>query len=56
MIAENKGYPAIDLYHCGIEIDNLQNMTSDGVHPNAEGMKYIAEAVTGTIIEERCKE
>lgn len=56
MIAENKGYPVIDLYHCGIEIDNLQNMTSDGVHPNAEGMKYIAEAVTGTIIEERCKE
>lgn len=53
MIAENKGYPVIDLYHCGIEIANLQNMTSDGVHPNAEGMKYIAEAVTSTIIDVR---
>lgn len=53
MIAGNKGYPVIDLYHCGIEIDNLQNMTSDGVHPNAEGMKCIAEAVTSTIIDVR---
>lgn len=50
MIAENKGLPVIDLYHCGIEIDNLQEMTSDGVHPTPEGMKYIAEAVTGTIV------
>lgn len=56
MIAENKGYPVIDLYHCGIEIDNLQNMTSDGVHPNAEGMKYIAEAVTSTIIDVRSRQ
>lgn len=53
MIAENKGYPVIDLYHCGIEIGNLQNMTSDGVHPNAEGMKYIAEAVVSTIADVR---
>ena len=53
LIAENKGYPVIDLYHCGIEIGNLQNMTSDGVHPNAEGMKYIAEAVTSTITDVR---
>lgn len=56
MIAANKGYPVIDLYHCGIEIDNLQNMTSDGVHPNAEGMKYIAEAVTSTIIDVRSRQ
>ena len=50
LIAENKGYPVIDLYHCGIEIGNLQNMTSDGVHPNVEGMKYIAEAVRDKIL------
>lgn len=49
VIAENKGFPVIDLYHCGIEIDNLQEMTSDGVHPTPEGMKYIAEAVIDTI-------
>ena len=51
IIAENKGYPVIDLYQCGIEIGNLHNMTSDGVHPNAEGMKYIAEAVTNKIVD-----
>ncbi|MBP3476334.1 MAG: SGNH/GDSL hydrolase family protein [Lachnospiraceae bacterium] len=51
-IAQNKGYSVVDLYHCGIEIDNLQNMTSDGVHPNAEGMWYIAEAVTDTIMSQ----
>lgn len=56
IIAENKEYPVIDLYQCGIEIDNLQNMTSDGVHPNAEGMKYIAEAVTSTIIDVRSRQ
>ncbi len=55
-IAENKGYPVIDLYNCGIETGNLHQMTSDGVHPNAEGMKYIAEAVGGTISDVRSKQ
>lgn len=55
MIAENKGFPVIDLYHCGIEIDNLQEMTSDGVHPTPEGMKYIADAVSGTIMSVRSR-
>lgn len=44
-IAENRGFPVIDLYHCGITIENLQEMTSDGVHPTAEGMRRIAAAV-----------
>ncbi len=35
----------IDLYHCGITVDNLHNTSADGVHPTPEGMKYIAEAV-----------
>lgn len=48
-IAGNKGYPVVDLYHCGIETGNLQEMTSDGVHPTPEGMKCIAEAVGGVI-------
>lgn len=44
-IAGNKGLPLIDLYNCGITIENLQEMTSDGVHPTAAGMRQIAAAV-----------
>ena len=44
-IAEKKGLPVIDLYNCGITIENLQEMTSDGVHPTAAGMRQIAAAV-----------
>ncbi len=45
LIAGNKGVPYIDLYHCGIEVDNLQQMTSDGVHYTPLGMSYVAKAV-----------
>lgn len=45
VIAENKGIPVIDLYHCGIEIDNLQEMTSDGVHLTPDGMECVKAAV-----------
>lgn len=45
IIAEGKGIPVIDLYHCGIEIDNLSEMTSDGVHLTPDGMKYVEQAV-----------
>lgn len=52
IIAGNKGFPYIDLYHCGIEIDNLDQMTSDGVHYTPLGMSYVKETVlaglTGT--------
>lgn len=48
-IAQNKGIPVIDLYNCGIEIDNLQDMTSDGVHLTPEGMKYVERAVLSGI-------
>lgn len=44
-IAENRGLPVIDLSDCGITIENLHEMTSDGVHPTVEGMRCIAEAV-----------
>lgn len=44
-IAKNKGIPVIDLYHCGIEIDNLHEMTSDGVHLTPAGMKLVECAV-----------
>lgn len=44
-IAESRELPVIDLSACGITIENLQEMTSDGVHPTAAGMECIAEAV-----------
>ncbi len=44
-IAGNRGLPVIDLYDCGIKVENLQEMTSDGVHPTAAGMRCIAGAV-----------
>lgn len=44
-IAGNRGLSVIDLSDCGITIENLYEMTSDGVHPTAAGMACIAEAV-----------
>lgn len=44
-IAENKNLPVIDLYSCGITVDNLHNTSADGVHPTPDGMAYIADAV-----------
>lgn len=48
-IAENKGLSVIDLQDCGITIDNLAEMTTDGVHPTTAGMACIAEAVKGVL-------
>lgn len=48
-IAENKGAFVIDLQDCGITIDNLAEMTTDGVHPTTIGMTCIAEAVKGAL-------
>lgn len=45
IIADNKGIPVIDLYHCGIETANLREMTTDGVHPTPKGMKCLGDAV-----------
>ncbi len=44
-IAGNRGLPVIELYHCGITVENLHEMTTDGVHPTTPGMACIAEAV-----------
>lgn len=48
-IAENKGLFVIDLQDCGVTIDNLAEMTTDGVHPTPMGMACIAEAVKGAL-------
>ncbi len=45
LIAKNRGLPVIDLSECGVAIENLHEMTSDGVHPTEAGMACIAEAV-----------
>ncbi len=44
-IATSRGHTVIDLNDCGVTIENLHEMTSDGVHPTTEGMSCIAEAV-----------
>lgn len=46
MIAQNRGLPVIDLYHCGIDIDNMAEMTSDGVHLTPQGMRCVADQVS----------
>lgn len=51
MIAENKGAYVIDLYHCGIEIDNLHEMTMDGVHFTAAGMECVKAAVMSGLMD-----
>lgn len=49
-IAENRGHMVVDLQNCGITVENLHEMTSDGVHPTADGMVCIAEAVKKTLM------
>ena len=54
VIANSKGAAVIDLYHCGITIDNLAEMTTDGVHLTLVGMERVKNAVfdglTGAVI------
>lgn len=45
VIAGNKGIPVLDLYHCGIEIDNLYEMTTDGVHLTPTGMECVERVI-----------
>lgn len=49
IIADNRGIPVIDLYHCGIEIDNLHEMTTDGVHMTPAGMECVERAVLSSM-------
>ena len=50
-IAKNRGLPVIDLYHCGITIENMPEMSSDGVHLTPAGMRCVADAVLDCITE-----
>lgn len=52
VIADNKGISVINLYDCGIEIDNLQEMTTDGTHLTPEGMECVKNAVLDALMKE----
>ncbi|HJA93645.1 MAG TPA: SGNH/GDSL hydrolase family protein [Candidatus Eisenbergiella merdipullorum] len=49
-IASAYSYQVIDVHNCGITYETLDQYTSDGVHPNAEGAKLIAEYVTNALL------
>lgn len=49
-IASAYSYPVIDVHNCGITYEKLEQYTSDGVHPNAEGAKLIAEYITNALL------
>lgn len=49
IIANNKGIPVLDLYHCGIDIDNLHEMTTDGVHLTPDGMERVERAMLAVV-------
>ena len=49
-IASAYNYPVIDVHNCGITYDTLGQYTSDGVHPNAEGARLIAEYITNALL------
>lgn len=48
-IAAAKGCAVIDLQHCGLTIDNMNQYVADGVHFNPDGMKLIRDAVETAI-------
>ena len=49
VIADSKGAAVIDLYHCGITVDNLAEMTTDGVHLTLVGMELVKEKVLAAL-------
>ena len=49
-IASAYSYPVIDVHNCGFTYETLDQYTSDGVHPNTEGAKLIAEYVTNALL------
>lgn len=51
VIADNKGATVIDLYHCGIEVDNLQQMTTDGTHLTLAGMECVKNTVISVLTQ-----
>lgn len=46
-------YKIVDLRKCGITEGNSSTYTIDGIHPNAEGMKMIAEYIYNCMTDEQ---
>ena len=46
-------YKIVDLRKCGITEGNSSTYTIDGIHPNAEGMKMIAEYIYNCVTDEQ---
>lgn len=51
LIARNRELPVIDLEKCGITLENMAEMTADGVHPTPAGMRLIADTVKAVLSE-----
>lgn len=49
IIAQNKGIRVLDLYSCGVNLDNMAEMTTDGVHFTPAGMEYIEHAMLNSM-------
>lgn len=49
-IAAAYGIPVIDVHDCGIEVDELNRFTSDGIHPNREGAGRMAAYVINALL------
>lgn len=49
VIAQNKGIRVLDLYPCGVGLDNMAEMTTDGVHFTPAGMEYIEHAMLNSM-------
>lgn len=53
LIAKNRALPVIDLEKCGINFENMAEMTADGVHPTPAGMRLIADTAVRCLSEEQ---
>ncbi len=53
LIAKNRELPVIDLENCGITLENMVEMTVDGVHPTPAGMQLIADMAVRRLSEEQ---
>ena len=52
LIAKNRALPVIDLEKGGITLENMAEMTADGVHPTPAGMRLIADTVKKSLAQQ----
>ena len=49
-LAEAYEIPLIDLYECGMPLEEIHKYTDDGIHPNAAGAEKMAEYVSNELL------